>query len=120
MQDNETFDVVVVGSGSAGAMAALRAADHGLKVLIIEKAQKFGGTSATSGGVLESGLWAPVQARRTAPSRAASVPVAKRRAKRRPRASMMASGMRVTIGAAAARPRRGCVTGPTGTDLVCG
>ena len=55
MQDIETFDVVVVGSGSAGAMAALRAADLGLKVLIIEKEQKFGGTSATSGGV----LWIP-------------------------------------------------------------
>jgi 3-oxosteroid 1-dehydrogenase len=55
VQNNETFDVVVVGSGAAGAMAALRGADNGLKVLIIEKAQKFGGTSATSGGV----LWIP-------------------------------------------------------------
>ena len=55
VQDTETFDVVVVGSGAAGAMAALRSADHGMKVLIIEKAQKFGGTSATSGGV----LWIP-------------------------------------------------------------
>ena len=55
MQETETFDVVVVGSGSAGAMAALRAADQGLSVLIIEKAQKFGGTSATSGGV----MWIP-------------------------------------------------------------
>lgn len=55
MADGETFDVVVVGSGAAGAMAALRAADLGLKVLILEKAQKFGGTSATSGGV----MWIP-------------------------------------------------------------
>ena len=55
MQQNETFDVVVVGSGAAGAMAALRAADQGLKVLIVEKAHKFGGTSATSGGV----MWIP-------------------------------------------------------------
>lgn len=53
--EGETFDVVVVGSGAAGAMAALRAADLGLKVLILEKAQKFGGTSATSGGV----MWIP-------------------------------------------------------------
>src|SRR3546814_13891530 len=51
----ESFDVVVVGSGAAGAMAALRAAELGLKVLILAKAQKFGGTSATSGGV----LWIP-------------------------------------------------------------
>jgi len=55
VKENETFDVVVVGSGSAGAMAALRAADRGLKVLIVEKAHKFGGTSATSGGV----MWIP-------------------------------------------------------------
>lgn len=51
----ETFDVVVVGSGSAGMMAATRAADLGLSVLVVEKASKFGGTSATSGG----GIWIP-------------------------------------------------------------
>jgi 3-oxosteroid 1-dehydrogenase len=51
----ETFDVVIIGSGAAGAMAALRAADLGLKTVIIEKAHKFGGTSATSGGV----MWIP-------------------------------------------------------------
>ncbi|PEQ11053.1 3-oxosteroid 1-dehydrogenase [Novosphingobium sp. PC22D] len=55
MIENETFDVVVVGSGAAGAMAALRAADLGMTVLILEKAHKFGGTSATSGGV----MWIP-------------------------------------------------------------
>ena len=52
---NEVYDVIIVGSGAAGAMAALRAADLGLKPLIIEKAHKFGGTSATSGGV----MWIP-------------------------------------------------------------
>ena len=51
----KSFDVVVVGSGAAGAMAALRSAEQGLKVLIVEKAHKFGGTSATSGGV----MWVP-------------------------------------------------------------
>ncbi len=51
----ENFDVVVVGSGAAGAMAALRAAELGLSVLIVEKAHKYGGTSAASGGV----LWIP-------------------------------------------------------------
>jgi 3-oxosteroid 1-dehydrogenase len=51
----EIYDVVVVGSGAAGAMAALRAADQGLSVIIVEKAHKYGGTSATSGGV----LWIP-------------------------------------------------------------
>jgi len=55
MATNEIYDVVVIGSGAAGAMAALRAAEQGLSVLIVEKAHKFGGTSATSGGV----LWVP-------------------------------------------------------------
>ena len=36
-------------------MAALRSAEAGLSVLIVEKAHKFGGTSATSGGV----MWIP-------------------------------------------------------------
>jgi len=52
---SETYDVVVVGSGAAGAMAALRAADQGLSVLIVEKERKFGGTSSVSGGV----MWVP-------------------------------------------------------------
>jgi 3-oxosteroid 1-dehydrogenase len=55
MMTTETYDVVVVGSGAAGAMAALRASNQGLSVLIVEKAHKFGGTSATSGGV----AWIP-------------------------------------------------------------
>lgn len=55
MAGDETFDVVVIGSGAAGAMAALRSAEAGLSVLIVEKAHKFGGTSATSGGV----MWIP-------------------------------------------------------------
>ena len=55
MRDTETYDVVVVGSGAAGAMAALRAAELGLSVLVAEKAHKYGGTSATSGGV----MWIP-------------------------------------------------------------
>ncbi|WP_373077662.1 FAD-dependent oxidoreductase [Zhongshania sp.] len=55
MSGTESYDLIVVGSGSAGAMAALRAAELGLSVLIVEKAHKYGGTSATSGGV----LWIP-------------------------------------------------------------
>lgn len=55
MSATETYDVIVVGSGSAGAMAALRSRELGLSVIILEKTHKYGGTSATSGGV----LWIP-------------------------------------------------------------
>jgi 3-oxosteroid 1-dehydrogenase len=47
----QVYDVVVVGSGAAGAMAALRARELGLSALIVEKSHKYGGTSAASGGV---------------------------------------------------------------------
>ncbi|WEK56736.1 MAG: FAD-dependent oxidoreductase [Candidatus Brevundimonas phytovorans] len=47
--------VLVVGSGAAGLVAALRAAETGASVLIIEKSDEIGGTSATSGG----GIWIP-------------------------------------------------------------
>ena len=55
MSNAERYDMVVVGSGAAGVLAALRGVEQGLSVLVVEKAQKFGGTSATSGGV----LWVP-------------------------------------------------------------
>jgi len=55
MSASENYDVVVIGSGAAGAMAALRAAHLGLSVLIVEKTHKYGGTSAASGGV----VWIP-------------------------------------------------------------
>lgn len=55
MSTLETYDVVVVGSGAAGAVAALRAAHLGLSTVIVEKTHKYGGTSATSGGV----IWVP-------------------------------------------------------------
>lgn len=49
------YDVIIAGSGSAGMTAAVRAATQGLKVLVVEKAHRIGGTSATSGGV----TWIP-------------------------------------------------------------
>lgn len=51
----ESCDVLVIGSGSAACSAALRAARGGLKVLVIEKSEWLGGTSAMSG----SGVWIP-------------------------------------------------------------
>lgn len=55
MNWNREVDVVVVGSGAGGLLAALVAAKNHADVLIIEKAAEWGGTSATSGG----GIWIP-------------------------------------------------------------
>ncbi len=38
------FDLVIMGSGPGGYVAAIRAAQYGLKVAVVEKEQKFGGT----------------------------------------------------------------------------
>lgn len=48
-------DVLVIGSGGGALTAAIAAADRGAEVLVIEKGSRFGGTTATSGGV----LWIP-------------------------------------------------------------
>lgn len=49
------YDVVVVGTGAGGLVGALRAAENGQRVLVLEKAPYCGGTTALSG----AGLWAP-------------------------------------------------------------
>jgi succinate dehydrogenase/fumarate reductase flavoprotein subunit len=52
---NKTVDVLIAGSGAAGLTAAVTARRAGLDVLVVEKEAVFGGTTATSGGV----LWVP-------------------------------------------------------------
>lgn len=51
----QAFDVVVVGSGAAGMVAALTAAHQGLTTVVLEKAAHYGGSTARSGG----GVWIP-------------------------------------------------------------
>lgn len=55
MSIREEFDVVVVGSGAGGLVAAITAASNNLNTLLIEKSAVWGGSSALSGG----GLWIP-------------------------------------------------------------
>ena len=67
-------DVLVVGTGASGMSAAVTAATQGLKVLVVEKEPKFGGTTARSGGWLwipgtrlatEQGIHEPARAAKT-------------------------------------------------------
>ncbi len=54
MTEQLEYDLVVVGSGT-GMLAALAAARDGLSVLVVEKSEFFGGSTALSGG----GFWIP-------------------------------------------------------------
>ena len=54
MHFDETYDVIVVGSGLAGGIAAITAADAGARVLLIEKSEVPGGLSICSYGAVRS------------------------------------------------------------------
>ena len=55
LNKNRRCDVLVIGSGAGGMVSALSAHDLGLETILIEKSDRFGGTSAISGG----GIWIP-------------------------------------------------------------
>jgi len=52
---DSTVDLVIVGSGGGGMVAALTAADAGARALVLEKQELVGGSTAMSGGV----VWVP-------------------------------------------------------------
>jgi 3-oxosteroid 1-dehydrogenase len=51
----QEYDVIVAGSGAGGMTAALCARQMGLRSIVLEKADVYGGTTAVSGG----GIWIP-------------------------------------------------------------
>ena len=55
VQSQARYDVIVVGSGAGAMTSAVFLADQGLSVLVVEKSNQYGGTSAISGG----GIWIP-------------------------------------------------------------
>jgi len=55
VNDDAEFDLVVVGSGGGGMVASLAAADAGASVVVLEKRELIGGSTAMSGGV----VWIP-------------------------------------------------------------
>lgn len=54
-QWDEAADLIVAGTGVAAFAAAITAADGGMKVLMLESTDRWGGSSSMSGG----GLWLP-------------------------------------------------------------
>lgn len=56
MNWDEVCDVLVAGSGGGGVTGAYTAAREGLNVVLVEATDKFGGTTAYSGG---GGVWFP-------------------------------------------------------------
>jgi len=55
LKDDSTFDLVVIGAGGAGLSAAVFAAIEGARVLVVERTEFVGGTTAWSAGT----TWVP-------------------------------------------------------------
>ena len=51
---DQEVDVLVVGSGAGALTAAVRVADKGMSVLMVEKTAQYGGTSAMSNSPAEA------------------------------------------------------------------
>lgn len=49
---DEEYDVIVIGTGFAGLSAAVKAAERGLSVLVVEKMGRIGGNSTINGGAM--------------------------------------------------------------------
>ncbi len=61
MSLNETYDYVIIGSGFGGSVSALRLAEKGFSVLVIEKGKKFEAVDfAKTNWNLRKWLWIPV------------------------------------------------------------
>lgn len=56
MSDSETYDVVIVGGGPGGYVAAIRAAQLGMKTAVVEKRGKLGGTCLNVGCIPSKAL----------------------------------------------------------------
>jgi succinate dehydrogenase/fumarate reductase flavoprotein subunit len=69
MNHAEEFDVIVIGAGAGGMTAACVAAAEALSVLLIEKADRVGGTTSVSGGM----VWVPANPKMQAAGLADSV-----------------------------------------------
>ncbi|AYD03901.1 FAD-dependent oxidoreductase [Neorhizobium sp. NCHU2750] len=67
--DPVNYDVIVIGSGAAGLSAAVVAACEGQRVLVVEKTDRVGGTTAISGGM----VWVPANSKMAAAGRSDSL-----------------------------------------------
>ena len=57
------YDVIVIGSGFGGSVSALRMAEKGYRVLVLEKGRRFGPDDfPKTNRQLSRWLWAPSQA----------------------------------------------------------
>ena len=61
----DATDVLVVGSGGAALVAAIRAHDAGARVRVLERSAFVGGTTAASEAPLRPGFFPPKGQRRT-------------------------------------------------------